>query len=100
MKELEELWASDNLLYSFEELEKELANKEGMQTVYLERNPLQKKAGPNYRNKVRLAIPQIKQIDASEFYSPIPLEDCRTMCQDDVVATNAKLTIFTIAFVR
>ena len=67
LKELEELWASDNLLDSFEELELELANKDGMQTVYLERNPLQRKAGVNYRNKVRLAIPRIKQIDASEY---------------------------------
>jgi len=31
----------------------------------LEGNPLQKDAGITYRNKVRLALPKIKQIDAA-----------------------------------
>ena len=96
LQELEELWASDNLLDSFEELEQELANKEGMQTVYLERNPLQKRAGVNYRNKVRLVIPQIKQIDASELYSPI----LQLFICDLYSSIIAKLTITSLAFVR
>ncbi|KAL8801003.1 MAG: hypothetical protein Q9200_007073, partial [Gallowayella weberi] len=61
---LEELWASSNLLSSFDEVEKELADKKELNTVYFEGNPLQSKSPALYRNKVRLALPQIKQIDA------------------------------------
>ncbi|KAL8863353.1 MAG: hypothetical protein Q9178_000033 [Gyalolechia marmorata] len=62
---LEELWASSNELSSFEEVEKELADKKELNTVYFEGNPLQTKSPALYRNKVRLALPQIKQIDAT-----------------------------------
>lgn len=64
---LEELWASNNQLSSFEEVERELKEKKNLQTVYFEGNPLQKNGPAVYRNKVRLAIPHIMQIDASEF---------------------------------
>ncbi|KAL9128236.1 MAG: hypothetical protein Q9217_003052 [Psora testacea] len=64
---LEELWASSNLLDSFDELEQELRDKEELNTVYFEANPLQLKNPALYRNKVRLALPQIEKIDASEF---------------------------------
>ncbi|KAL8834343.1 MAG: hypothetical protein Q9170_003798 [Blastenia crenularia] len=62
---LEELWASSNQLSSFEEVEKQLADKEELNTVYFEGNPLQTKNPTLYRNKVRLALPQINQIDAT-----------------------------------
>ena len=62
---LEELWASSNLIASFEEVEKELANKKELNTVYFEMNPLQLRNPALYRNKIRLALPQIQQIDAS-----------------------------------
>ena len=64
-KHLEELWASSNLILSFEEVERELADKKELKTVYLEMNPLQLKNPALYRNKIRLALPQIQQIDAS-----------------------------------
>ena len=64
-KHLEELWASSNLITSFEEVAKELGGKKKLNTVYFEMNPLQLKAPALYRNKIRLAIPQIQQIDAS-----------------------------------
>lgn len=64
-KHLEELWASSNLITSFEEVERELADKEELNTVYFEMNPLQLKNPALYRNKIRLALPQIQQIDAS-----------------------------------
>lgn len=67
LAKLEELWASSNLLDSFEEVERELAGTEALETVYLEANPLQLRGPAVYRNKVRLALPQVKQIDASEF---------------------------------
>lgn len=65
LSNLEELWASSNGLSSFEEIERELRDKENLETVYFEGNPLQKELGATYRNKVRLALPQIKQIDAT-----------------------------------
>jgi protein phosphatase 1 regulatory subunit 7 len=66
LKNLEELWGSNNQLASFEEVERELKDKENLETVYFEGNPLQMKGPAVYRNKVRLALPQIKQIDASK----------------------------------
>ena len=66
---LEELWASSNQLSLFEEVEKELADKKDLNTVYFEGNPLQLRNSTLYRNKVRLALPQVKQIDASMFKS-------------------------------
>ncbi|OGE51773.1 hypothetical protein PENARI_c012G05607 [Penicillium arizonense] len=65
LKNLEELWGSNNQLASFEEVERELKDKENLETVYFEGNPLQLKGPAVYRNKVRLALPQIKQIDAT-----------------------------------
>jgi protein phosphatase 1 regulatory subunit 7 len=69
LRNLEELWASNNELSSFEEVERELKDKEKLQTVYFEGNPLQTKGPAVYRNKVRLALPQVMQIDASKFTS-------------------------------
>ncbi|PYH78276.1 NIF-domain-containing protein [Aspergillus uvarum CBS 121591] len=62
---LEELWASNNQLASFDEVERELRDKEHLKTVYFEGNPLQMRAPALYRNKVRLAIPHIMQVDAT-----------------------------------
>lgn len=64
--ELEELWASSNKLTSFDEIEKELGDKKKLETVYLEGNPMQYASGPMYRNKVKLALPNIRQIDAGK----------------------------------
>jgi protein phosphatase 1 regulatory subunit 7 len=66
LKHLEEFWASSNQLSSFEEVSKELEDKEELQTVYFESNPLQTKSPALYRNKIRLALPQVQQIDASK----------------------------------
>ncbi|KAJ5893382.1 Leucine rich repeats (2 copies) [Penicillium taxi] len=65
LKNLEELWGSNNQLASFEEVERELKDKEKLQTVYFEGNPLQTNGPAVYRNKVRLTLPQIVQIDAT-----------------------------------
>ncbi|EEH47808.2 uncharacterized protein PADG_03892 [Paracoccidioides brasiliensis Pb18] len=64
LSHLEELWASNNQFASFEEVERELKDKEELKTVYFEGNPLQTKCPALYRNKVRLTLPQIQQIDA------------------------------------
>lgn len=66
LENLEELWASSNQLSSFDEIEKELQDKKQLKTVYFEGNPLQTNNAVMYRNKVRLSLPQIQQIDASK----------------------------------
>jgi protein phosphatase 1 regulatory subunit 7 len=53
-------------LSDFNEIEKELRDKEELETVYFEGNPLQRSQPALYRNKVRLALPQVVQIDASK----------------------------------
>lgn len=68
LEQLEELWASNNQLSNFDEVERELKEKKNLETVYFEGNPLQMKGPAVYRNKVRLAIPHIKQIDASKLF--------------------------------
>ena len=65
LKKLEEFWASNNQLSSFEDVDRELTDKDALETVYFEGNPLQTKNAVTYRNKIRLALPRIKQIDAS-----------------------------------
>ncbi|RDA95424.1 hypothetical protein CP533_5480 [Ophiocordyceps camponoti-saundersi (nom. inval.)] len=64
--ELEELWASYNQLADFNDVENVLKDKQNLTTVYFEGNPLQLRNPTLYRNKVRLALPQVSQIDASK----------------------------------
>lgn len=64
LRRLEELWASNCGLESFEEIEIELADKEELGTVSFDGNPLQVKNSTIYWNKVRLALPRVKQIEA------------------------------------
>lgn len=64
-KLLEDLWASENEIESFEEVEKELADKKHLKGVYFEKNPLQMNGPALYKNKIRLALPQIECIDGS-----------------------------------
>lgn len=77
LAELEEIWASYNLLADFAEVEKVLKDKKGLTTVYFEGTPLQTRGPALYRNKVRLALPQLSQIDASTWlpiiFPPPPL---------------------------
>jgi protein phosphatase 1 regulatory subunit 7 len=65
LPELEEFWAGSNQISSFQDVEKELKDKKKLQTVYFEMNPLQLMGPAVYRNKVRLALPQVQQIDAT-----------------------------------
>ncbi len=76
LQNLEELWASSNQLSSFDEVEKELGDKKQLKTVYFEGNPLQTNNAVMYRNKVRLALPQIRQIDACMFFFFFNLRLC------------------------
>ncbi|XP_060049604.1 protein phosphatase 1 regulatory subunit 7 isoform X2 [Erinaceus europaeus] len=62
LTELQEFWMNDNLLDSWGDLD-ELKGAARLETVYLERNPLQK--DPQYRRKIVLALPSVRQIDAT-----------------------------------
>jgi Leucine-rich repeat (LRR) protein len=69
LSKLEELWASDTKLESFEEVREELGGLEELTTVYFEGSPLQRSQPVLYRGKVRLALPRVRQIDASKFFT-------------------------------
>ncbi|MBN3314674.1 PP1R7 phosphatase, partial [Atractosteus spatula] len=62
LTELQEFWMNDNQIENWGDLD-ELKNARGLETVYLERNPLQK--DPQYRRKIMLALPSVRQIDAT-----------------------------------
>lgn len=65
LKNLVELWANGNMIDCFKDIEAELGPLEMLETVYFEGNPLEKDNRVTYRNKVRLCLPRIKQIDAT-----------------------------------
>jgi protein phosphatase 1 regulatory subunit 7 len=52
-------------LDSFQDVERELGGLKKLETVYFEGNPLQTNAPAQYRLKVKLTLPQVKQIDAT-----------------------------------
>ncbi|EME45158.1 hypothetical protein DOTSEDRAFT_71009 [Dothistroma septosporum NZE10] len=65
LMELENVWASNCSVESFREVERALKDKSQLEEVYFEGNPLQRQNPVLYRNKVRLALPQISKIDAA-----------------------------------
>ncbi|KAL1679675.1 hypothetical protein EV122DRAFT_263483 [Schizophyllum commune] len=62
---LEELWMSNNEIPDLRGLEPQLKHIKTLTTLYLEGNPCQKTDMANYRRKIQLALPQLKQIDAT-----------------------------------
>jgi len=62
---LQELWINDNKITTLLDLEPQLKHVAALETIYLEGNPVQKSEGSAYRRKVILALPQIKQLDAT-----------------------------------
>jgi len=65
LEHLEELWASYNQIADWSEVEGELKGRKELNTVYFEGNPLQLQNPFLYRNKVKLMLPQVMQIDAT-----------------------------------
>ncbi|KIR68608.1 enzyme regulator [Cryptococcus bacillisporus CA1873] len=65
LSNLEEFWASNNQIASLHALESELRLLTNLCTIYLEGNPCQKEDMSNYRRKIMLSLPQVKQIDAT-----------------------------------
>ncbi|KAL9050159.1 MAG: hypothetical protein Q9162_006793 [Coniocarpon cinnabarinum] len=65
LEDLEELWTSDCQIDSFEEIEDQLRDKSKLTTVYFEGNPVQTRQRALYRNKIKIALPQVIQVDAT-----------------------------------
>lgn len=65
LAELEEFWASGNQIPDLRDLDSQLAHLANLETVYLEGNPCQTNDPTGYRRKVILALPQVKQVDAT-----------------------------------
>ncbi len=82
---------NDNQIDNWADLD-ELKNAKGLETVYLERNPLQK--DPQYRRKIMLALPSVKQIDATyiRFWSSTSL--CPPSPKPSTVIINAPLPCY------
>ncbi|KAK3094280.1 protein phosphatase regulatory subunit Sds22, partial [Teratosphaeriaceae sp. CCFEE 6253] len=64
LAELENVWASNCEVEDFREIERVLRDKAKLEEVYFEGNPVQRQGPVLYRNKVRLALPQVVKIDA------------------------------------
>jgi len=65
LTKLEEFWFNDNLLEDWHQVDN-LRQNPGLKTVYFERNPIwQDGRDPNYRRKIKLALPNLQQIDAT-----------------------------------
>ncbi|KAJ3130107.1 hypothetical protein HK098_006166 [Nowakowskiella sp. JEL0407] len=62
---LEEIWASYNELSSYPNIEAELKDLPKLHTVYFEHNPIHLENRVTYRNKIRLMLPKLIQIDAT-----------------------------------
>lgn len=68
--DLEEFWFNDNKVSDWEQVDYLRALK-NLRTLYLERNPIyfadaeRTKHNPNYRRKVMLALPELRQLDAN-----------------------------------
>ena len=56
--------ANDNQLNEWKDIE-QLAKCTKLETVYFERNPIQTDAGTQYRRRLIVMLPQLKQIDAT-----------------------------------
>jgi hypothetical protein len=56
---------NNNKIPDLRALEPQLKNMASLETIYLEGNPCQQTEGASYRRKIMLALPQVKQIDAT-----------------------------------
>uniref|UniRef100_A0A914MZD2 HMG box domain-containing protein n=1 Tax=Meloidogyne incognita TaxID=6306 RepID=A0A914MZD2_MELIC len=68
LQKLTDIWLNNNKISSWFEVDK-LSKLESLQTVYLEHNPIYNEGCANYRRKAILALPQIRQLDATFYES-------------------------------
>jgi hypothetical protein len=60
---------NNNKITDLRALEPQLKNMTHLETIYLEGNPCQQVEGASYRRKIMLALPQVKQIDATSVFA-------------------------------
>lgn len=67
LQHLEEFWANTNQITDLNHIDRQLgpAHAPHLNTVYFELNPVQRTEGAAYRRKLILALPQVRQIDAT-----------------------------------
>ncbi|KAL8272377.1 hypothetical protein Esti_003667 [Eimeria stiedai] len=63
LSQLQDLWLNDNRLDTIEKC-RCLKDLPALETLYLERNPLQANLGPGYRQAVTDVLPRVSQLDA------------------------------------
>jgi protein phosphatase 1 regulatory subunit 7 len=78
---LKELWLNDNQISDFDCIER-LRFLPSIETVYLERNPIQKDVPVEYVNRIRKACPSLTQLDAA------PLRPLQVMSAPDPSQTR------------
>jgi protein phosphatase 1 regulatory subunit 7 len=54
-----------NKISTLTDIEPQLKHISTLETIYLENNPVQEAEGAHYRRKIILALPHVKQIDAT-----------------------------------
>jgi protein phosphatase 1 regulatory subunit 7 len=62
---LMDMQASYNKIEDIKSLDQQLGGIKGLETVYLEGNPAQIQDMVNYRRRIMISLPQLKQIDAT-----------------------------------
>ncbi|TIA75633.1 hypothetical protein E3P92_00768 [Wallemia ichthyophaga] len=65
LKKLQELWANSNQIDNLDGVESQLQHIQSLHTIYLEHNPIQHSLNTSYRRKLKILLPQLKQIDAT-----------------------------------
>ncbi|PVF92744.1 putative SDS22-protein phosphatase 1 regulatory subunit 7 [Serendipita vermifera] len=65
LENLEEFWASYNKIDDLKQIDQQLGGLSHLETVYLEGNPAQANDRANYRRRLIINLPQLKQIDAT-----------------------------------
>eukprot|EP00451_Oxyrrhis_marina_P028261 CAMPEP_0204340122 /NCGR_PEP_ID=MMETSP0469-20131031/22332_1 /ASSEMBLY_ACC=CAM_ASM_000384 /TAXON_ID=2969 /ORGANISM="Oxyrrhis marina" /LENGTH=398 /DNA_ID=CAMNT_0051324585 /DNA_START=11 /DNA_END=1207 /DNA_ORIENTATION=+ len=88
LSQLEDLWANDCKVESLEQVEK-LALLPVLDTVYLERNPLQADAEA-YREAIIKHCPKLTQLDADPVVKPPPGPDMRDYSVKGIVKAVSK----------
>jgi len=77
--------ASGNKIANLRALDTQLAPLKKLETVYLEGNPCQQNDMSGYRRKIILALPQVKQIDATYVVSRFLLQRNTTEADGSVL---------------
>ena len=98
---LENLWAGHCGIDAFDEIARVLADKARLEEVYFEGCPVQLRQPVLYRNKVRLALPQVDKIDAGEWVRVGRVAGARanvcSVCEGVVGGGRLALGMFVVA---